>query len=126
MRRREVLQGIRLIKFEEILDRTRSRELSQGEAADRFRLTSVRHGSVGASPARRARQPLPAETKSVGRRYLELAQQFLRDFTGHRNILRGLEATDGGACLGAHNPVDRTGIVARAQKLVLYQGDEGT
>jgi transposase len=33
MRRTEVLQGIRLMKFEEILDRTRSRELSQGEAA---------------------------------------------------------------------------------------------
>ncbi len=33
MRRTEVLQGIRLMKFEEILDRTRLRELSQGEAA---------------------------------------------------------------------------------------------
>jgi len=33
MRRTEVLQGIRLMKFSEILDRTRSRELSQGEAA---------------------------------------------------------------------------------------------
>ena len=33
MRWTEVLQGIRLMKFEEILDRTRSRELSQGEAA---------------------------------------------------------------------------------------------
>ncbi len=33
MRRTEVLQGIRLMKFEEILDRARSRELSQGEAA---------------------------------------------------------------------------------------------
>jgi len=33
MRRTEVLQGIRLMKFEEILDRTRSRVLSQGEAA---------------------------------------------------------------------------------------------
>ncbi len=33
MRRREVLQGIRLMKFEEILDRARSREPSQGEAA---------------------------------------------------------------------------------------------
>ena len=33
MRRTEVLQGIRLMRFEEILDRTRSRELSQGEAA---------------------------------------------------------------------------------------------
>ena len=33
MRRTEVLQGIRLMKFEEIVDRTRSRELSQGEAA---------------------------------------------------------------------------------------------
>ena len=33
MRRTEVLQGIRLMKFEEILDRTRARELSQGEAA---------------------------------------------------------------------------------------------
>jgi len=33
MRRTEVLQGIRLMKFSEILGRTRSRELSQGEAA---------------------------------------------------------------------------------------------
>ncbi len=33
MRRTEVLQGIRLMRFEGILDRTRSRELSQGEAA---------------------------------------------------------------------------------------------
>ncbi len=33
MSRTEVLQGIRLMKFEEILDRTQSRELSQGEAA---------------------------------------------------------------------------------------------
>ena len=33
MRRTEVLQGIRLMKFEEILERTRFRELSQGEAA---------------------------------------------------------------------------------------------
>jgi len=33
MRRTDVLQGIRLMKFEEILGRTRSRELSQGEAA---------------------------------------------------------------------------------------------
>ncbi len=33
MRRTELLQGIRLMKFEEILDRTRSQELSQGEAA---------------------------------------------------------------------------------------------
>ncbi len=33
MRRTEVLQGIRLMKFTEILDRTRSRELSQSEAA---------------------------------------------------------------------------------------------
>ena len=33
MRRTEVLQGIRLMKFTEILDRTSSRELSQGEAA---------------------------------------------------------------------------------------------
>ena len=32
MRRTDVLQGIRLMKFEEILDRTRSRELSQEEA----------------------------------------------------------------------------------------------
>jgi len=29
----EVSQGIRLMKFEEILDRTRPRELGQGEAA---------------------------------------------------------------------------------------------
>ncbi len=33
MRRTEVLQGIRLMKFEEILKRTRSRELNQEEAA---------------------------------------------------------------------------------------------
>ena len=33
MRRTEVLQGIRLMKFTEILDRTRSRTLSQLEAA---------------------------------------------------------------------------------------------
>ena len=33
MRRTEVLQGIRLMKFTEILDRTRSRTLSQFEAA---------------------------------------------------------------------------------------------
>ena len=33
MRRTEVLQGIRLMKFTEILDRTRSRTLSQSEAA---------------------------------------------------------------------------------------------
>ncbi len=33
MRRTEVLQGIRLMKFEEIWDRARSRELSQSEAA---------------------------------------------------------------------------------------------
>ena len=33
MGRTEVLQGIRLMKFEEILERTRFRELSQGEAA---------------------------------------------------------------------------------------------
>ena len=33
MRRTELLQGIRLMKFEQILERTRSRELSQGEAA---------------------------------------------------------------------------------------------
>ena len=33
MRRTEVLQGIRFMKFTEILDRTSSRELSQGEAA---------------------------------------------------------------------------------------------
>ena len=33
MRRTEVLQGIRLMKFEEIWERTRSRELSQLEAA---------------------------------------------------------------------------------------------
>ena len=33
MRRTEVLQGIRLMKFEEILERTRSRELSQEEEA---------------------------------------------------------------------------------------------
>ncbi len=33
MRRTEFLQGIRLMKFEEILDRARSRELSQGAAA---------------------------------------------------------------------------------------------
>ena len=33
MRRTEVLQGIRLMRFEEILERTRSRELSQEEAA---------------------------------------------------------------------------------------------
>jgi len=33
MRRTEVLQGIRLMKFEEIYDRTRARELSQSEAA---------------------------------------------------------------------------------------------
>ncbi len=32
MRRTDVLQGIRLMKFEEILDRTRSGELSQDEA----------------------------------------------------------------------------------------------
>jgi len=34
MWRTEVLQGVRLMKFEEILDRTRSRELSQLEAAE--------------------------------------------------------------------------------------------
>ncbi len=33
MRRTEVLQGIRQMKFEEVLDRTRSRQLSQSEAA---------------------------------------------------------------------------------------------
>ncbi len=33
MRRTEVLQRMRLMKFEEILDRTRTRELSQEEAA---------------------------------------------------------------------------------------------
>ena len=33
MRRKEVSQGIRLMKFEEILNRTRSREPSQGETA---------------------------------------------------------------------------------------------
>ena len=33
MRRTEVLQGMRLMKFEEILERTRFRELSQGKAA---------------------------------------------------------------------------------------------
>ena len=32
MRRTDVLQGIRLMKFEEIFERTRSRELSQEEA----------------------------------------------------------------------------------------------
>ncbi len=34
MRRTEVLQGIRLMKFEEILERTRCRALSQAEAAN--------------------------------------------------------------------------------------------
>ena len=33
MRRTEVLQGIRLMKFEENLDRARTRDLRQGEAA---------------------------------------------------------------------------------------------
>ena len=33
MRRAEMLQGIRLMKFEEIWERTRSRELSQSETA---------------------------------------------------------------------------------------------
>ena len=33
MRRTEVLQGLRLMKLEEILDRTRSRDLGQSETA---------------------------------------------------------------------------------------------
>ena len=56
MRRTEVLQGIRLMKFEEILDRTQSRELSQSEAASvlgvserTFRRWRDRYEAEGAS-----------------------------------------------------------------------------
>ena len=55
MRRTEVLQGIRLMRFEEILERTRSRELSQEEAASAlgmsertFRRWRKRHDADGA------------------------------------------------------------------------------
>ena len=56
MRRTEVLQGIRRMKFEEILDRTQSRELSQSEAASvlgvserTFRRWRDRYEAEGAS-----------------------------------------------------------------------------
>jgi len=55
MRRTEVLQGIRLMRFEEILERTRSRQLSQEEAASAlgmsertFRRWRKRHDADGA------------------------------------------------------------------------------
>lgn len=56
MRRTEVLQGIRRMKFEDILDRTQSRELSQSEAASvlgvserTFRRWRDRYEAEGAS-----------------------------------------------------------------------------
>ncbi len=62
MRRTEVLQGIRLMKFEEILDRTRSRELSQEEAASvlgmserTFRRWRERYDAEGAEGLARLR-----------------------------------------------------------------------
>ena len=39
MKRTEVLQGLRLMKFEEVLGRTKGRHLSQGEAASMLGLS---------------------------------------------------------------------------------------
>ncbi len=75
MRRTEVLQGIRLMKFEEILDRTRSRELSQGEAASvlgisertfrRWRDRYDAHGAEGLYDRRPGSSRLTATTTAA-------------------------------------------------------------
>ncbi len=56
MRRTDVLQGIRLMKFEEIFERTRSRELRQEAAGLVLGVSSGGFGAGGRVSRRQARR----------------------------------------------------------------------
>ena len=112
MRRTEVLQGIRLMKFTEILDRTRSRTLSQSEAAsvlgvsertfrrwrDRFEADGV-EGLYDRRLGRASARRVPVDTMMA---ILELFDTRYWDFTAkhfHEKLVEEHGFT-GGTCSG--------------------------